>query len=354
MRFGLFYEMQGAGNRSDAVLYEEHLREFELADAAGYDCLWLAELHFNRDYSILPAPLLLGAAASQRTKRIRIGSGVAVLPINNPLRLAEEIATLDVLSGGRVDFGIGRGHPMTGIYDHFEIEAETSKALFREHLTVIRKAWSEERFSYKGQFHDLDDVAVVPKPVQKDVPTFVSAFSPDTFELAAEFGLNLFLAGQVTPPAVLEQAVHGFRATLQKHGRNPADHRMPVLLPVFVDTDGARARRTFEAPLMSYYAVIGRMMGWMMERLQRKHAEFPPSYQGYLQLGNVLHDLNWERVCNEFAIVGTPEEAVERITAMKESMDLKDMIIWTNVGALDHDKVTSSLRLFADKVMPRV
>lgn len=354
MRFGLFYEMQGASNRSDAALYEEHLREFELADAAGYDCLWLAELHFNRDYSVLPAPLLLGAAASQRTKRIRIGSGVAVLPINNPLRLAEEVATLDVLSGGRVDFGIGRGHPMTGIYDHFEIEAEQSKALFREHLQVIRKAWTEERFSFKGSFHDLDDVSVVPKPVQKSVPTFVSAFSPDTFELAAEFGLNLFLAGQVTPPAVLEQAVQGFRATLKKHGRNPAEHRMPVLLPVYVDTDGARARRTFEAPLMSYYAVIGRMMGSMMERLQRKHAQFPPSYQGYLALGEVLQDLSYERVCRDFAIVGTPEEAVDRIAELRDRLDLKDMILWTNVGALDHERVTASLKLFADKVMPRV
>jgi natural product biosynthesis luciferase-like monooxygenase protein len=354
MRFGLFYEMQGASGRSDRTLYEEHLREFEVADAAGYDCLWLAELHFNRDYSILPAPLLLGAAAAQRTKRIRIGSGVAVLPINNPLRLAEEIATLDILSGGRVDFGVGRGHPMTGIYDHFEIDIEQSKALFREHLQIVRKAWSEERFSFKGKFHDLEDVAVVPKPVQSPVPTFVSAFSPDTFELAAEFGLHLFLAGQVTPPPVLAQAIQGFRATLQKHGRDPKDHRMPVLLPVFVDTDGARARRTFEAPLMSYYAVIGRMMMGMMETLQRRHAEFPPSYQGYLQLGSVLGDLSYEKVCRELAIVGTPQEAVERIAALKEGMGVEEMIIWTNVGALDHDRVVASLALFAEQVMPKV
>lgn len=353
MKFGLFYEMQGAADRSDSALYQEHLDQFRLADELGYDCLWLAELHFQRAYSVLPAPLLLAAAASQVTQRIRLGMGISVLPINQPLRLAEELATLDILSNGRVDWGIGRGHPMTGIYDHFNIDIDQSKALFREHLDIIRLAWTEEEFSFKGKFNTIDSVRVVPKPVQKPtLPTFVSAFSPDTFDLAGEYGFNLFLPAQVLPLEQLKQAVGGYKAALAKYQRDPAKFRLPVLLPVYIDTDGDRARRDVEKAMMSYYDIIGVMMGEMMGRLQEKHAQFPDSYKGYLQLGSLTKDLNYDFVCRELAIFGSPEEAVERITRLRDEVGLQDIILWTNVGAMPHDKVSNSMRLFADKVMP--
>ncbi|MDD3650631.1 LLM class flavin-dependent oxidoreductase [Immundisolibacter sp.] len=353
MKFGLFYEMQGASDRSDVALYQEHLDQFRLADELGYDCLWLAELHFQRAYSILPAPLLLAAAASQITRRIRLGTGISVLPINHPLRLAEEIATLDILSNGRVDFGIGRGHPMTGIYEHFNVDIEQSKALFRENLGIIRLAWTEDEFSYKGKFHTIDRVRVVPKPVQKPTPpTFVSAFSPDTFDLAAEYGFNLFLPAQVIPVEQLKQAIGAYHAALAKYGRDKSHYRVPVLLPVYIDTDGARARRDVERAMMSYYDIIGVMMGEMMGRLQEKHAQFPESYKGYLQLGELTRDLNYDFVCRELAIFGSPQEAVDRIGFLREQVGLDDIILWTNVGAMPHDKVCNSMRLFAEQVMP--
>lgn len=353
MKFGLFYEMQGASDSSDVALYQEHLDQFRLADELGYDCLWLAELHFQRAYSILPAPLLLAAAASQITRRIRLGTGISVLPINHPLRLAEEIATLDILSNGRVDFGIGRGHPMTGIYEHFNVDIEQSKALFRENLDIIRLAWTEDEFSYKGKFHTIDRVRVVPKPVQKPTPpTFVSAFSPDTFDLAAEYGFNLFLPAQVIPVEQLKQAIGAYHAALAKYGRDKSHYRVPVLLPVYIDTDGARARRDVERAMMSYYDIIGVMMGEMMGRLQEKHAQFPESYKGYLQLGELTRDLNYDFVCRELAIFGSPQEAVDRIGFLREQVGLDDIILWTNVGAMPHDKVCNSMRLFAEQVMP--
>jgi alkanesulfonate monooxygenase SsuD/methylene tetrahydromethanopterin reductase-like flavin-dependent oxidoreductase (luciferase family) len=353
MKFGLFYEMQGASDRSDVALYQEHLDQFRLADELGYDCLWLAELHFQRAYSILPAPLLLAAAASQITRRIRLGTGISVLPINHPLRLAEEIATLDILSNGRVDFGIGRGHPMTGIYDHFNVDIEQSKALFRENLDIIRLAWTEDEFSFKGKFHTIDRVRVVPKPVQKPTPpTFVSAFSPDTFELAAEYGFNLFLPAQVIPVEQLKQAVGAYHAALAKYGRDKSHYRVPVLLPVYIDSDGARARRDVERAMMSYYDIIGVMMGEMMGRLQDKHAQFPDSYKGYLQLGELTKNLNYDFVCRELAIFGSPREAIDRIGVLREQVGLEDIILWTNVGAMPHDKVCNSMRLFAEQVMP--
>lgn len=353
MRFGYFYEMQGASDRSDATLYQEHLDQFKLADELGYDCLWLAELHFQRAYSVLPAPLMLAAAASQVTKNIRLGMGISVLPINQPLRLAEEIATLDILSKGRVDWGIGRGHPMTGIYDHFNVDIEQSKAIFRENLDIIRLAWTEEEFSFDGQFNQIDRVKVVPKPVQAGgPPTFVSAFSPDTFLLAAEYDFDLFLPAQVIPVPQLKEAIGGYHAALEQFGRKKEAHRVPVLLPVYIDEDGARARRDVEKAMMSYYDIIGVMMGEMMERLQRKHAEFPESYKGYLQLGELTKDLNYEFVCNELAIFGTPEEAIDRLRFLNAEVGLDDFILWTNVGGMPHDKVCNSMKLFAEKVMP--
>ncbi|HCO42790.1 MAG TPA: hypothetical protein DCZ11_09120 [Gammaproteobacteria bacterium] len=353
MKFGLFYEMQGASDRSDVALYQEHLDQFRLADDLGYDCLWLAELHFQRDYSVLPAPLMMAAAASQITKRIRLGMGISVLPINQPLRLAEEIATLDILSNGRVDWGIGRGHPMTGIYDHFNIDIDQSKALFREHLDIIRLAWTEDEFSFNGTFHNIDRVRVTPKPVQKPTPpTFVSAFSPDTFDLAGEYGFNLFLPAQVIPVEQLKRAIAGYHAALDKYQRDKSQFRLPVLLPVYLDTDGDRARRDVERAMMSYYDIIGVMMGEMMGRLQAKHAEFPESYKGYLQLGELTKDLNYDFVCRELAIFGSPAEAIERIRFLRDEVGLQDIILWTNVGAMPHDKVCNSMRLFAEQVMP--
>lgn len=355
MKFGLFYEMQGASNRTDQTLYNEHLDQFVLADELGYDCLWLAELHFNRGYSVMPNPNLVLAAASQRTKNIRLGTGISVLPINHPLRLAEEIATLDLMSGGRVDWGIGRGHPMTGIYDHFGVDIDSSKAAFRESLDIIKKAWSEERFSFDGQFYQIDDVSVVPKPMQPGGPeTFVSAFSPDTFALAAEYGTNLFLPAQLTPKAMIKQAIEGFHGALQANGRNPAEHRTPVLLPVYVDVDGDRARADIKNAMMSYYKIIESMMGEMMGRLQRKHSEFPESYKGYLQIGEVMDGLTFEGVCSEFAIFGSPEEVVDRLQAYQEATGVDDFIIWTNVGAMPHDKVANSMKLFAEQVIPKL
>src|SRR4051794_35449106 len=140
----------------------EALEDIKLADELGYDSVWLAEHHFSR-YGLLGNPLVFGAAIAQMTQNIRIGTAVAVLPFHNPLRLAEDAATLDILSGGRFDLGVGRGYQPKE-FNGFGIEADSSKQRYNEIVDMLKLAWTQESFSYAGEYYSCTDVSVSPTP----------------------------------------------------------------------------------------------------------------------------------------------------------------------------------------------
>ncbi|MBI3328914.1 MAG: LLM class flavin-dependent oxidoreductase, partial [Nitrospinae bacterium] len=146
MKFGLFYEIPCAAGQSASQRYEETLAQIELADDLGFATAWLAELHFHGPLAIMSAPLLVAAALARRTRRIRLGIAVNVLPLHHPLRCAEEAATLDVLSGGRMEFGAGRG-ALAMHFEGFNVPLSEGRGRFLEGLEVIKKAWTEESFS---------------------------------------------------------------------------------------------------------------------------------------------------------------------------------------------------------------
>src|SRR5215471_735946 len=181
MEFGMFHEFPSLPGRTESEAFDEAMEQVDEAERLGLDVMWLAELHFEPRRSLLSAPLNIASAIASRTHRMKIGIAVQVLPLAHPLRLAEEAATVDQLSRGRLIMGVGRsGFPRT--YDAYGIPYSESKERFAEALEVMKRAWTEPRFSHQGKFHTFKEVAATPRPYQQPWPELrVAATSPDTF-----------------------------------------------------------------------------------------------------------------------------------------------------------------------------
>src|SRR5881227_3185941 len=169
MEFGMFHEFPSMPGRSETEMFDESMAQIDAAERWGLDVMWLAEIHFAPERTHLSAPLPIAAAIAARTRRIKIGIAVQVLPLCHPLRLAEEAATVDQLSHGRLIFGVGRSG-VAQTYEAYGVSYAESRDRFREILDIVEQAWTKASFSYDGQHHSFKDVAVVPKPYQKPVP----------------------------------------------------------------------------------------------------------------------------------------------------------------------------------------
>src|SRR3989441_7745631 len=166
MRFGLFFQAPEATGQTHAERYAEMFDLIALADSLGFDVAWLAELHFGGAFSRLANPLMTVPGIAQRPRQIRIGTAVPLLPLHHPLSCAEQAATADLLSGGRLEFGVGRGS-IPSQFHGFRVPVAENRARFDEALAIIRLAWTRDRFSYHGTFYQVEEVAVVPKPLQR-------------------------------------------------------------------------------------------------------------------------------------------------------------------------------------------
>ncbi|KOG89550.1 hypothetical protein ADK38_13660, partial [Streptomyces varsoviensis] len=151
------------------TVYDRALNRIDIMERSGaYEAVWLAEHHFTT-YSVSPSVSVMGALVAARTRRLRIGTAVSLAPMYHPLRLAEEIALLDVVSGGRVNWGAGRGND-PGEFQVFGLDLDSSYARFRENVDIVLRAWQDERLTYHGDFHTFEDVEVLPKPLQRPHP----------------------------------------------------------------------------------------------------------------------------------------------------------------------------------------
>src|SRR5208337_427787 len=174
------------------AVYERALQRIEIMDRSGYDCVWLAEHHFHT-FSVCPSVHMMGLHAASRTRRMRIGTAVSLAAFYHPLRLAEEVAMLDILSGGRVNWGAGRGFDPTE-FRAFGVPVEESAARFQETVDVVLRAWREDRLTYHGRYFDFENIEVLPKPMQKPhPPTWLAASSPQAIERAAARGFSILM-----------------------------------------------------------------------------------------------------------------------------------------------------------------
>jgi len=256
LRFGTFFFFQAPpGHRHDDIIRDE-LRQVEWSEELGFDEVWFTEHHFI-DYGLSVDPATLASAAASRTRRVRIGLAAAILPFHHPLRLAEQMALVDIISDGRLDVGVGRGN-RPAEFAGYRVPQHESRERFDETVDVMQRAWSEERFSYRGRFYTLDDIRVIPKPVQRPhPPLYQVCVTKDGIENTALRGwpmLNSVLFGPV------EQLVTNrdtYVSTLEKAGRTPAEiagllSRWGVSRQIYVADTDARALEEAKAAELWY------------------------------------------------------------------------------------------------------
>jgi len=345
MKFGAFIEEMRRGiSQGDA--FHETLRLVDAAEAWGLDGVWLGEMHFNPARSVLSAPLVVAAAIASRTKRLRVGTAVQLLPLNNPLRIAAEVATVDHLSEGRFDFGIGRsGNPRA--YDVYGIPYGESQARFREALAIIRQAWKGEPFSYGGEFYRFENATVSPRPYQVPHPPLrMAATSPETFPLVAELGLSAFVGLRATDIPELGTYLRAYRQAWLDAGRS-GDPSAHLRIPVYAaPTEKAATEEPYES--IAYYfrrqaeltrAPAGRPGAGPAERRQAQAER--------------LVNLTYEQILKTKVAFGTAAGLIDRLAELKEELGIDGIVAELNPGGLiPEERVTRTLQILTHQVMP--
>lgn len=346
MEFGIFTEFQAPAGRSDAAAFAESMAEMQLAEDLGFDAVWLAELHFQKDRSVLSAPLVIASAIATATKRVRIGIAVQVLPLSHPLRLAEDVATVDHLSKGRLDFGIGRSG-LPAHYQGFNIPYVESRDRFLETLDILRKAWTLERFSHKGRYFEFNDVCIMPKPYQQPHPPIrMAASTRETYPLVGRMGFSLFVAPRTIAVSDLKRFIGGYHAGWAEGGH--AGHGdISVSMPIYVADTDRQARDEAEESTLHFFRSIGRALAKTDAAAWTNEAR-----EGRAQR---LGTLTYDDILREHAIFGSPEAVVDRLIELREDLGFSSISGWMNPGGHIPDaRVTRSMRLFAERVIPRL
>jgi alkanesulfonate monooxygenase SsuD/methylene tetrahydromethanopterin reductase-like flavin-dependent oxidoreductase (luciferase family) len=346
MEFGLFTEFQAPAGRTDAAAFDESMAQMRLAEDLGYDAVWLAELHFQKDRSVLASPLVIASALAIATQKVKIGIAVQVLPLSHPLRLAEDVATVDHLSKGRLEFGIGRSG-LPAHYQGFNIPYVESRDRFLETLDILKKAWTCERFSHKGHYFEFNDVCVMPKPYQKPHPPIrMAATTKDTYALVGRLGFSLFVAPRTTAISDLERLIGGYHEGRAAAGL-PGRGDISVSMPVYVADTDRQAREEAEDSTIHFYRSIGRALGKSDAAAWTNEAR-----EGRAERLGVL---TFEDILREHAVFGSPERVTERLIELREILGFTSFSGWMNPGGLIPDeRVTRSMRLFAERVIPRL
>ena len=347
MEFGLFHEFQRSPETSEAEAFAQSFAIVDAAERWGLDAMWLAELHFAPDRSVLASPLILAAAIAQRTRRMKIGTAVQVLPLCHPLRLAEEAATVDQISDGRLIFGVGRsGFPRT--YEAYGVPYAESRERFAETLEIVKRAWTEDRFSYRGKYFAYDKVALVPKPRQKPYPPIrIAATSPDTYAAIGTLGHAIFVAARVGTLSELAPLVRVYREAYRAAG-HPGEGEVFLRVPVYVADSEERARREPEESIMHLFRSIG---GQLAESASRSGAR---AIEQRAERGERLQSVTYEDALRDKMIVGTPDSVTKRLKELRDEIGLDGILAELNPGSLiPHDRVMNALRLLCQEVMPR-
>jgi len=351
LRFGTFFFFQAApGQRHEDIIRNE-LTQVEWSEELGFDEVWFTEHHFI-DYGLSVDPATLASAAASRTQRVRLGLAAAILPFHHPLRLAEQMALVDIISDGRVDVGVGRGN-RPAEFAGYRVPQQESRERFDETVDVMQRAWTHERFSYHGRFFSFDDVRVIPKPIQRPhPPLYQVCVTKDGIENTALRGwpmLNSVLFGPVDQLVTNRDT---YVNTLEKAGRTPDEvaallGRWGVSRQIYVADTDARALDEARAAEVWYQESFRRFV--IPERIEDAHPTLQPAFRA---MAERLGKVTWEGLVAETLAFGSPDTVARHIEYMR-SIGVGQVLCWMNFGGLPQDKIRRSMELFAREVMPR-
>jgi alkanesulfonate monooxygenase SsuD/methylene tetrahydromethanopterin reductase-like flavin-dependent oxidoreductase (luciferase family) len=327
--FGLWHDFRQRPPLGDyARFYAECLEEIEEGERLGYAGVWLSEHHFVDD-GYLPAPLVVAAAIAARTERIRIGTNVLLLPMHHPLRVAEDAAVVDLVSGGRFILGVGQGY----VQHEFEVLGFNRKyrpSLFEEGVEIIRRAWEKGRIGYEGKRWRFEDLPFEPRPERRP-PIYIGAFADPAIDRAARMA-DGFLASAGGGEFV--KTYRKVQEALARNGR--ADEGFPYIASgvAYVHEDSEQAQSDV-APAIVYQR--SRYAQWGTDRGKPKPEPIRPE------------DLPWERY-----LVGTPDEVAEGLIRLYEDAPYDHFCFWARLPGITHEQALANMRLFASEVVPRV
>ncbi len=343
MRFGTFSYNQARPSVPEPQAFEELLEQIELTDRLGFDDAWFAE-HHHSDYGLLASPNLIIAALARRTVRLRLGNLVNVLPLHDPIRLAEECAILDILTGGRLNVGIGRGVPRDDIKHGLDVD--TARARFSEGVDILMKAWTGETFSHDGATWTYKEISCRPQPVQRPhPPIYYGAGSPDSAREVARRGWHLAMSRQ--PLHNIAATTAAYRDELNILGK-PAGAGSTVLARDIYVAETDEQAWAEAGPEIARFWQLALDNVWRHEPIGIDDLPRLTSKIGYFQGGLTQERLDeWG-----ISIVGSPKTVSRRIRHIMEVAAPDSLVGLFAYGNLSHEQVMRSINLFATEVRP--
>src|SRR5580693_8124959 len=351
MKVGIALNCLHQPGRSDHAVMTEHLALGDLAEPLGFDSLFALEHHFT-GYAMSPAPTQLLAYYAGRTKRIQLGTAVIVLPWHDPVRVAEQIALLDIMCGGRCVFGFGRGAASVE-YEGFRIPMEEARPRFVEAAQIVVKALTNDSFDYQGEFYRIPHTAIRPRPISHPERRFyASAVSPDSAEIMAKLGFGLLMVMQNEWPKASEDIAR-YRTIATEAGHMP---RPPIIL---TNVCCAESRGEAQERAVKY---LGQKWQSIDDHYHFSdgHLSTVKGYESYGKMARTYAKINESAETRAKAtdfyvsiqIVGTPKDCLEKIAELQRCTGMDHLVTEFSFGGLPHEEAEVNMRLFADRVLP--
>ncbi len=345
MDFGLFFLMQRDERWSEQAVYDSDVEQMLAAESLGYQSVWIAEHHFN-DYGLCPAPQVLAAFVAARTTTLRLGMGVSLLPLHHPVDLAEQLAVLDVVSGGRLDVGIGRGGTLQD-YQTFRSERSDARMRIEEGIALMLRCWTGAPFDFAGQFHSAEQLHVRPRPTQRPhPPLFVACNSEDSVVSAARLGLPT-LSSFFVPVPELQRRRTLYRDKARAAGHSDSEieeleRRSWGMRVVHVAPDHDEALRATEPPFMGYQRKMSVL------RSEATGGTVPNSFDRSLLRLRAFRDY----LADGWALIGTPGEVRDGLQQYLAATGFQRVLLLMALPGLSPALALRSMRMFADEVAP--
>ena len=351
MHIGLMMECDYRNGRSQEEAFEDVFATAASAEEFGFDGVWLAERHFAPPGGVRPvpsvvaSPLIIATAIAARTSRIRVGTAVLVLPLGHPVRMAEEVATIDNISLGRLDLGIGRsGLPWS--YSGYDIPYSESRERFNEFFDVMKLAWTQDQFSYEGKYYTFQDVPLVPKPYQKPYPPLrYAATSRETYSAMGTMGMPIFVGIGRSTIADLGAAISEYRQAWKQAG-HPGEGDVMLRIGTYVAEDMDRALSEPKDSTLFFYD----RMGGPAAQSAQSWVDETSAAQSAVPAGG-----DYEMLLRERVAYGTPDVVTHRLQQIIDELGLSGVIMIPNVGGqVPKEQLSTSIRLFGEEVAPRL
>ena len=344
MRFGLFSLLEQPDDTTPERAFQNTLDHFVYGEELGFDSAWVAEHHFHA-YGTCGSPATFLSALATRTRRIRLGPAVAILTLHNPVQIAEDYAVVDVLSGGRLELGAGRGYQPSELAG-FGVPMSETRDRFDEALEILELAWSGKEFSYEGRWHSFERVRTYPEPVQRPAPpVFLASISAETFALVRErpgrYGIaaSLLTSGFST----VRQGINTFVDSL-----DPGEERdISLVVPAYVGSSNEEAFDTAVRYMSWYFDTVKHLLPGAMGE------ELDPSYKDYAGLSQASANIDMAKFTRRFPI-GDVEHSTERLLALLKEIPVNRVVLWMNIGGMPPRLVRASMERMIEQVIPAV